>query len=129
MRAKPFIRLLVSAFLAAGTLSSCGGRSASRETDTVTPEILRDLPGNYSMKMTDPSGTHYSTAVVKEIAAGQYQIARITVYGPVHYGFTLEENASVRSVELGSGTVSYKSAIKKTTIRFQKEEFVCELSK
>ena len=81
------------------------------------------------MKMTDPSGTHYSTAVVKQIATGQYQIARITVYGPVNYGFTLEGNTSVRSAELGSGSGSYTSAIKKTTIRFQKEDFICELSK
>jgi hypothetical protein len=110
---------------------SCGGPSSasSSQDEPVPATVLQELEGNYSMKLTDPAGTRYSTAVVKEVAARQYQIARITVYGPVLYGFTLGEGASVSSQELGTGTVSYKASIKKTTISFKNQEFTCELSK
>ena len=124
------LHLILPVALAA-LVFSCGGPSASSgsEEESVPSAVLNSLDGNYSMKLTDPSGTHYSTAVVKEVASRQYQIARITVYGPVYYGFSLGEGASVKSEELGSGAVSYKPAIKKTTIRFQKQEFTCELTK
>jgi hypothetical protein len=120
--------LVISAALSV-LLLSCGGPSNSPAGEESVPSaVLQALEGNYSMKLTDPTGTHYSTAVVKELASGQFQIARITVYGPVYYGFTLD-GTSVNSAELGSGDISYKESIKKTTIRFQKQEFICELSK
>ena len=109
-------------------LGSCGGPSGSSAEEAVPLSVLHSLEGNYTMKLTDPEGTHYSTAVVKELASKQFQVARITVYGPVYYGFTLD-GTSVSSAELGSGAITYKSAIKKTTIRFQKQEFICELSR
>ena len=90
--------------------------------------VLHSLEGNYTMKTTDPSGTRYSTAVVKELGSKEFQVARITVYGPGYYGFTLD-GSSVNSAELGSGSVTYKANIKKTTISFQKQEFTCELSR
>jgi hypothetical protein len=122
------LQLILPAVFAA-LVFSCGGPSASSGTEeTVPSSVLLSLEGNYSMKLTDQQGTHYSTAVVKELASHQFQIARITVYGPVYYGFTLD-GTSVSSAELGSGDISYKESIKKTTIRFQKQEFICELSK
>lgn len=114
----------------AALLGSCGGPSASSAgEDAVPADVLQSLEGNYSMKVTDPSGTHYSTAVVKELASGQFQVARITVYGPVYYSFSLEDGAVVNSSDLGVGAITYKPAIKKTTISFKKQEFSCELSK
>ena len=110
-------------------LCSCGGQSGSSAREEPGPlSVLHSLEGNYTLKMTDSEGTRYSTAVVKEIASKQYQIARITVYGPVMYGFTLD-GTTVSSEELGTGAVTYKSALKKTTIRFQKQEITCELSR
>ena len=109
-------------------LCSCGGPSAASGEDAVPSSVLHSLEGNYTMKLTDPDGTHYSTAVVKELASRQFQVARITVYGPVYYGFTLD-GTSVSSAELGSGEVTYKANIKKTSISFQKQEFTCELSR
>lgn len=119
--------LILSVALAV-LLCSCGGPSVSSAEEAVPSSILHSLEGNYTMKTTDPSGTHYSTAVVKELGSKQFQIARITVYGPVYYGFTLD-GTSVDSAELGSGAVTYKANIKKTTISFQKQEFTCELSR
>ncbi|MBR1570513.1 MAG: hypothetical protein IJ651_07265 [Bacteroidales bacterium] len=126
-----FLSWTLAATLSAGLLScGFGGNSrTSQETEGVPQSVLQNLEGNYAMRQTSSDGTHYSTAVVKEIAEGQYQIARITVYGPVLYGFTVGEQASVSSAELGEGSISYKASIKKTTIRFQKEDFICELSK
>lgn len=109
-------------------LCSCGGPSASPAEEAVPSSVLHSLEGNYTMKTTDPSGTHYATAVVKDLGSRQFQIARITVYGPVYYGFTLD-GSLVNSAELGSGAVTYKANIKKTTISFQKQEFTCELSR
>lgn len=91
--------------------------------------VLEDLPGNYTLKTTVDDSVRYSTAVVTQIAAGEYQISRITVYGPVLYGFRLGEHAVVESEELGSGAVTYTPAIKKTTISFEKGGSLCELSK
>ncbi|MCR4844148.1 MAG: hypothetical protein K5843_04045 [Bacteroidales bacterium] len=91
--------------------------------------VLEDLPGNYTLKTTVDDSVRYSTAVVTQIAAGEYQISRITVYGPVLYGFKLGEHAVVESEELGSGAVTYTPAIKKTTISFEKGGSLCELSK
>ena len=121
---KPLMILMALAML----LCSCGGPSGLSGEESVPLSVRHSLEGNYTMKLTDPDGTHYSTAVVKELASKQFQVARITVYGPVYYGFTLD-GTSVNSAELGSGAVTYKSAIKKTTIRFQKQEFICELSR
>ena len=92
-------------------------------------KVLEDLPGNYTLKTTADDSVRYSTAVVTEIAKGEYQISRVTVYGPVLYSFKLGEHALVESEELGSGAVTYQPGIKKTTIRFEKGGSLCELSK
>jgi len=120
---------LIIALAMGVTLSSCDFQQNGKQGESVPEAVLQALEGNYAMKQTGPDGTHYSTAVVKEVATGQYQVNRITVYGPIVYGFTLGKDAAVKSAELGEGTITYKESIKKTTIRFQKEEFVCELSK
>ncbi len=127
MLSRFLIRTLSAAFLAG--LLSCGGPASREKADSVPEAVLQSLEGNYSMKIQAPDGLHYSTAVVKELAKGQYQVARITVYGPVLYAFSLREDATVESAELGKGAVSYTPSIKKTTIRFEKEGFLCELSK
>ncbi len=124
MKLHPLLSLALAAFLC-----SCGGQTGTSSREAVPPSVLQALEGNYSMKLTDPEGSRYSTAVVRETAPNQFQIARITVYGPVYYSFTLGSDASVSSAQLGTGSVSYKAAIKKTTILFQKQEYTCELSK
>ena len=130
MRSRLFIRMAAFALLLPCVLS-CGGRSASTPVQPVpaSAEVLQTLPGNYSMKITSAGEIHYSTAVVRSVAAGTYQIARITVYGPVLYGFTVKADASVVSEELGKGQVTWQENIKKLCIRFEREDFVCELSR
>lgn len=109
---------------------ACGGPSSTPSVpEPAGSAILQDLPGNYSMKVTSAGEVHYSTAIVRHVAANQYQIARITVYGPVMYGFNLKPDATVVSEELGKGLVTWQEAIKKLTIRFEREDFVCELSR
>ena len=108
---------------------SCASSVSSQQTTIPSPAILQALEGNYTLKMVSGEDTRYSTAVVKEIAAGQYQVARITVYGPIMYGFTLGADATVRSEELGEGNVTYQPQLKKTTIHFEKGGIVCELSR
>ena len=108
---------------------SCASPASSGQSTLPTPAMLQALEGNYTLKMVSGEDTRYSTAVVKQIAAGQYQVARITVYGPVMYGFTLGADASVQSEELGNGSITYQPQLKKTTIHFEKGGIVCELTR
>ncbi|MBP3202400.1 MAG: hypothetical protein J6M31_02205 [Bacteroidales bacterium] len=111
-------------------VTACGpGKSAGNHGADVSSVRPESIPGNYSMKMVVDGDTRYSTAVVTEMPGGAFQIARITVYGPVNYCFTLGANAAVSSRELGTGSISYQRSIKKTTIRFEKEGALCELSR
>lgn len=109
-------------------LAGCSNRNNNLPIEA-SAKVLEDLPGNYTLKTTADDSVRYSTAVVTEIAKGEYQISRITVYGPVLYSFKLGEHALVESEELGSGAVTYQPGIKKTTIRFEKGGSLCELSK
>ena len=92
-------------------------------------QFLENLEGSYSMKITSAGETNYTSATVQRIADDRYSIARVTVYGPMHYSFTLSEDGTVFSEELGAGFAAYKPGIDKTTIRFEKESIVCELTK
>lgn len=109
-------------------LAGCSNRNNNLPIEA-SAKVLEDLPGNYTLKTTADDSVRYSTAVVTEIAKGEYQISRVTVYGPVLYSFKLGEHALVESEELGSGAVTYQPGIKKTTIRFEKGGSLCELSK
>ena len=108
---------------------SCASPASSRQSTIPTPAMLQALEGNYTLKLVSGEDTRYSTAVVKEIAAGQFQVARITVYGPILYSFTLGADATVQSEELGQGSISYQPNIRKTTIHFEKGGIVCELTR
>ena len=112
----------------AAVLAGCTSRDRNQPIEAPA-KVLEELPGNYTLKTTVDDSVRYSTAVVTQTAAGEYQISRVTVYGPVIYGFSLGEHASVTSAELGSGAVTYQPGIKKTTIRFEKGDALCELSK
>lgn len=112
----------------AALLAGCAGRNIDVPVEA-SGKVLEELAGNYTLKTTVEDSVRYSTAVVTEIAKGEYQITRVTVYGPVIYGFKLGEHAAVESAELGSGQVTYQKKIKKTTIRFEKGGALCELSK
>ena len=109
-------------------LAGCSNRNNNLPIEA-SAKVLEDLPGNYTLKTTADDSVRYSTAVVTEIAKGEYQISRVTVYGLVLYSFKLGEHALVESQELGSGAVTYQPGIKKTTIRFEKGGSLCELSK
>ena len=116
--------------LAAAVLfGSCAGRSVQQVSLLPDVQKIGNLEGSYSMKFTSDGETRYATASVKKVAERQYQIARVTVYGPTVYTFTVAEDGTVSSDELGSGGISYRSDLKLTTIRFEKTNFLCELSR
>ena len=120
-------KICILAALAA-LLSGCASRNNDEPVEA-SGKVLENLAGNYTLKTTVDDSVRYSTAVVTELAKGEFQISRVTVYGPVVYSFTLGEHAAVESEELGSGAVTYQHRIKKTTIRFEKGGSLCELSK
>ena len=124
---KPFRLAFLALVLAA--LSGCAGRSVQQVSALPDVQKIGNLEGSYSMKFTSDGETRYATASVKKVAERQYQIARVTVYGPTVYSFTVAEDGTVSSDELGTGTVSYRSDLKLTTIRFEKTNFLCELSR
>ena len=98
---KPF-RLAFFALAAAVVFGSCAGRSVQQVSLLPDVQKIGNLEGSYSMKFTSDGETRYATASVKKVAERQYQIARVTVYGP---------------------------DLKLTTIRFEKTNFLCELSR
>ena len=78
---KPF-RLAFLALAAAAVLGSCAGRSVQQVSLLPDVQKIGNLEGSYSMKFTSDGETRYATASVKKVAERQYQIARVTVYGP-----------------------------------------------
>ena len=123
------LRLAFLALACATVLVGCAGRPVQQVSLLPDVQKIGNLEGSYSMKFTSDGETRYATASVKKIAERQYQIARVTVYGPTVYTFTVAEDGTVSSDELGNGTVSYRSDLKLTTIRFEKTNFLCELSR
>ena len=123
------IFLAFLSFAAAAFLAGCAGRSVQQVSLLPDVQKIGNLEGSYSMKFTSDGETRYATASVKKIAERQYQIARVTVYGPTVYSFTVAEDGTVSSEELGTGNISYRSDLKLTTIRFEKTNFLCELSR
>ena len=124
---KPF-RLAILAALGV-LLVSCAGRSVKQVSALPDVQKIGNLEGSYSMKFTSAGETRYATASVKKVGDREYQIARVTVYGPAVYTFTVGENGSVTSDELGEGTITYRADLKLTTIRFEKTNFLCELTR
>ena len=124
---KPFRLAFLS--LAVALLAGCAGRSVQQVSALPDVQKIGNLEGSYSMKFTSDGETRYATASVKKVAERQYQIARVTVYGPAVYSFIVAEDGSVSSEELGAGSVSYRSDLKLTTIRFEKTNFLCELTR
>ena len=122
------LRLAIITF-ACLLLASCAGRSVQQVSVLPDVQKIGSLEGSYSMKFTSDGETRYATASVKKIAQRQYQIARVTVYGPAVYTFTVAEDGTVSSEDLGTGTITYRSDLKLTTIRFEKTNFLCELSR
>ena len=110
-------------------LCSCAGRSVKQVSALPDVQKIGNLEGSYSMKFTSAGETRYATAAVKKVGDREYQIARVTVYGPTVYTFTVGENGSVVSEELGEGAITYRSDLKLTTIRFEKTDFLCELTR
>ena len=110
-------------------LVSCAGRPVKQVSALPDVQKIGNLEGSYSMKFTSAGETRYATAAVKKVGERQYQIARVTVYGPTVYSFTIAEDGSVKSDELGAGSVTYRSDLKLTTIRFEKTNFLCELTR
>ena len=123
------LRLAFLALACVTVLVGCAGRPVQQVSLLPDVQKIGNLEGSYSMKFTSDGETRYATASVKKIAERQYQIARVTVYGPTVYTFTVAEDGTVSSDELGNGTVSYRSDLKLTTIRFEKTNFLCELSR
>ena len=123
------LRRLAFLSVLAVALCSCAGRSVKQVSVLPDVQKIGNLEGSYSMKFTSDGETRYATASVKKIAERQYQIARVTVYGPTVYTFTVAEDGTVTSDELGTGTITYRSDLKLTTIRFEKTNFLCELSR
>ena len=90
---KPF-RLVLFALAAAVVFGSCAGRSVQQVSLLPDVQKIGNLEGSYSMKFTSDGETRYATASVKKIAERQYQIARVTVYGPTVYSFTVAEDGT-----------------------------------
>ena len=123
------LRYLAFLTVLCAALAGCAGRSVRQVSSVPDIQKIGNLEGSYSMKFTSDGETRYATASVKKTATREHQIVRVTVYGPTVYTFTVTEDGKVSSEELGTGSVSYRPDLKLTTIRFEKSNFLCELSR
>ena len=98
------LRLAFLAF-AVAFLAGCAGRSVQQVSVLPDVQKIGNLEGSYSMKFTSDGETRYATASVKKIAQRQYQIARVTVYGPTVYTFVIGEDYHMQT---SLGTARYQ---------------------
>ena len=70
-----------------------------------------------------------SVEMMRILTTTPIDLAFLDMEMPDTDGFTVAEDGTVSSDELGTGTVSYRSDLKLTTIRFEKTNFLCELSR
>ena len=130
-----FYGILAAALLAvagAGWLYFSKTRSvpAPAETETVKDlSWLSELEGNYSMRESSGGDVTYSSATFRKGSEGGYEIVQVTVYGPVVYPVQLFEDGALLSEALGAGFAAYDPALGRYTLRFEKDNTVCELSR
>jgi len=124
------VLILAVISLAAAGWFYLSNRSGKAEPKAPETEAAIPVPeGNYSMRIVSEGESAWSTATVRRLTGSGYSVVRVTVYGPVHYSFTVSEGNSLFSEELGTGYVAYSPRVGKTTLHFEKENFICELSK
>lgn len=91
---------------------------------------LSDLPGNYAMREVSAAGdTTYTSAQFRKLPEGEYEVIQITVYGPVHYRVRLFDDGTLQGEALGAGFAAYDPALGQYTLRFEKDNTVCELTR
>ena len=130
--------------LAAALLAVAGAGwfffSKARGGDTPAPaeapaETVRDmtwlseLEGNYAVREISAGDTTYSSASLRKLPEGAYELVKITVYGPVHYPVQVFGDGSLLSEDLGAGFAGYDPALGVYTLRFEKDKTVCELTR
>lgn len=90
---------------------------------------LTGLDGNYAMRQEGPDGTTYTSATFRRLPDGECELVEVTVYGPVHHTVQLFDDGSLLSEDLGAGFAAYDPALGLYTLRFEKEQNVCILTK
>ena len=90
---------------------------------------LSELEGNYAVREISAGDTTYSSASLRKLPEGAYELVKITVYGPVHYPVQVFGDGSLLSEDLGAGFAGYDPALGVYTLRFEKDKSVCELTR
>ena len=85
--------------------------------------------GVYSMKMISGENTSVYVVVVESFAVDRYRMEVVTEYGKEIYTFTVMEDGSVVSPELGKAKVEYKRSIDKLSLEFTGVNLRCVLTK
>ena len=106
-----------------------GGGHVDQPTEQLQNYIPETFVGNYSMRISSGEQKDYRTAVVKEYTADSYSVEVISEYGKLVFSFSVQQDGSVLSPELGTGVVKYKESINKLTIEFTREDGQCVLTR
>lgn len=85
--------------------------------------------GVYNMKLTSGSDVSQYVVVVESFAIDRYRMEVVTDYGKQIYTFSVMEDGSVMSPELGKAKVTYKKSIDKLSLEFTGVNVTCVLTK
>lgn len=131
--------LTVTAALLVGLLAflSAGKRFFDRE-GTSAKDFFKEeavefpedrICGNYDLRFDYADSVARFVGVIDRDMSGNYVLTILSDMEPRVLMLDIDAGGHINCEELGSGTMSYRESIDKTTIRFKGEEYICTLTK
>lgn len=134
---------IISIVLALVVVLGAGGVAAyallfrnalEKEAGKAQEEIVVDAPegrmtGNYDVVFEYADSTVRFSGNIKEGVTSDFVLTIMSEYAPRVVMLNVEDGGAIASEELGKGKMYYKESIDKTTIRFEKEDYTCVLTK
>lgn len=98
-------------------------------TEKKVTEIKDLIEGNYEVRFDYADSTVRFTGTVSRDINEAYVFTILSEYSPRVITLDICDDGVIRCDELGEGTMSYIEDIDKTSIKFEKENFTCTLTK
>lgn len=96
------------------------------DTLITTPD---NIAGNYFMTVSEDGDESRLQGTIEEDALGQWVLHIYDEYEPRTVLLNIENDGTISSEDLGTGVMTYKKNIDKTTITFTKDNSTCVLTK
>ena len=92
-------------------------------------ESFYRICGNYDLRFDYADSVARFVGVIDRDMSGNYVLTILSDMEPRVLMLDIDAGGHINCEELGSGTMSYRESIDKTTIRFKGEEYICTLTK